>query len=574
MEAKEAIVEAKLENTVRAAIPQMIAEMPLEEDCENENGEDKREEIELALRKQRILKKPDEFSEEKDLNTCTSTNSVSSTIAMSGPPEVTLETYSSETVPVVLERDGSVLERDGSGLERDETSVRSSVESDAMDGFLTPSGQLRKIPRPPNAVPPVIRKPRGSSPLSSPKFAGSLQDFAQIRSLSPSLCSEDSPTEDFFMDESPRWIPMPPLQIPELLEIAPRGQADEDRTPISLRHPLRRTTSCCGYGCLSGESMFLESSVGDIEAPSLSGLFIVSPDRPSLTASSIGSIMESAQTEVLMSTTRATLEPEPREIEPREIVPSGSKAKAAPKPRAAPSLCAKRAAPKPLPPTPRELDPKPDEKKFVFEEEESRAKKLIAARRAAPPMRLKPLQDPQISPPLEPLDLPEPKMSIEDDSECVTVEALELSSRHAGPSVKLLSACGSVRPCSSPCPPSRGIRVNPPVAPPRTDLATSTQKRELKNAELLFLRELKNAEMQGGEDKQHTWPEVYDMWSLESRCSEYDMRSFSGPSESGMTGTAYGEDWNEFGSSGWQEPAVAGVGDMTRGAAEDSRPRP
>ena len=101
--------------------------------------------------------------------------------------QVTLETYSSETVPVVLERDGSVLERDGSGLERDETSVRSSVESDAMDGFLTPSGQLRKIPRPPNAVPPVIRKPRGSSPLSSPKFAGSLQDFAQIRSLSPSL---------------------------------------------------------------------------------------------------------------------------------------------------------------------------------------------------------------------------------------------------------------------------------------------------------------------------------------------------------------------------------------------------
>ena len=82
-------VEAKLENTVRAAIPQMIAEMPLEEDCENENGEDKREEIELALRKQRILKKPDEFSEEKDLKTCTSTNSMSSTIAMSGPPEVT-----------------------------------------------------------------------------------------------------------------------------------------------------------------------------------------------------------------------------------------------------------------------------------------------------------------------------------------------------------------------------------------------------------------------------------------------------------------------------------------------------
>ena len=82
-------MEAKLENTVRAAIPQMIAEMPLEEDCENENGEDEREEIELALRKQRILKKPDEFSEEKDLNTCTSTNSMSSTIAMSGPPEVT-----------------------------------------------------------------------------------------------------------------------------------------------------------------------------------------------------------------------------------------------------------------------------------------------------------------------------------------------------------------------------------------------------------------------------------------------------------------------------------------------------
>ena len=79
--------------------------------------------------------------------------------------QVTLETYSSETVP----------------------SVRSSVESDAMDGDLTPRGQLRKIPRPPNAVPPVIRKPRGSSPLSSPKFAGSLQDFAQIRSLSPSL---------------------------------------------------------------------------------------------------------------------------------------------------------------------------------------------------------------------------------------------------------------------------------------------------------------------------------------------------------------------------------------------------
>ena len=116
------------------------------------------------------------------------------------------------------------------------------------------------------------------------------------------------------MEESPRWIPMPPLQIPELLDIAPRGQADEDRTPISLRHPLRRTTSCCGYGCLSGESMFLESSFGDIEAPSLSGLFIVSPDRPSLTASSIGSITESAQTEALMSSTRATLEPEPREI--------------------------------------------------------------------------------------------------------------------------------------------------------------------------------------------------------------------------------------------------------------------
>jgi hypothetical protein len=81
----------------------------------------------------------------------------------------------------------------------------------------------------------------------------------------------NAPPEELFATEpfssSAFWIPMPPLDYPELPDLASLGPTDENLKTRRYIRDMGRTVSCCGCGC------FNDPFFSELEAPPLQSLY-------------------------------------------------------------------------------------------------------------------------------------------------------------------------------------------------------------------------------------------------------------------------------------------------------------